>query len=79
MKHLTDDGVIYEVEISQWEIDRRMATIIQALYPTFLELCASSRGAEKSEMVVGTVSQNNRIASVSNSQPRSRARMEVTQ
>ena len=46
LAHVTDSGVIYEVEISQEEVEQRMSALIGKLYPTFLELRAPSRGAE---------------------------------
>ena len=52
--HTTDTGVRYEVNISQEEIDRRMAELIRKLYPTWLEQRAPARGAESRGEVVGT-------------------------
>ena len=79
--HATDSGIVYEVEISQEEVEQRMAALIGKLYPTFLDLCASGRGAEENREVVG-ISQpkhKNQIASDCTgvrTQPRVRAHKE---
>lgn len=46
LTHVTETDVVYEVAIPQAEVLRRMATLIKALYPTFLELRASACEAE---------------------------------
>ena len=90
LTHVTDTGVIYIVTVPQEEVDRRMATLIKALYPTFLELRASAREAETQigeVQVVGSSPQHkNQIASspclgvLTHAQPRPRLHesMEVT-
>ena len=89
LRHVTDTGVVYEVTVSQEEVDRRMATIIRKLYPTWLEIQAkrasASEAEETGEAVGASPQHKNQIASrclgrPTHPQPRPRGHesMEVT-
>lgn len=76
LAHVTDTGVRYEINVSRDEARRRVAAIIRALYPTFLDLCASARGAED-QSVVGktTLKQNTQVEARFGVDPRLRSRV----